>query len=249
MNSSAEGFRRRYEELKEKGFPFSEALNLTYELGDSEEIELHFEFVLEDRKRPRAQRWHPEDTFRHHRYKGVLYLKSLLTSEDQYCAVEAAYLLAELLPRGRYPNQEELTGELIKTLLIYAESDVAEYRRNCLIALGWVGTEHEIPTLERHLRSDPDELCRAWSASAFLQMSGRLPNDILREKTCEALAFCIEHEPDVFVRGVAVETVQEIWNVKFGLRSSAVEARDQKAVDRGASRALKYLNEEAKLNN
>lgn len=80
-------------------------------------------------------------------------------------------------------------------------------------------------------------------------MSGRLPNDILREKTCEALAFCIEHEPDVFVRGVAVETVQEIWNVKFGLRSSAVEARDQKAVDRGASRALKYLNEEAKLNN
>ena len=54
MNSSAEDFRRRYEELKEKGFPFSEALNLTYELGDSEEIELHFEFVLEDRKRPRA---------------------------------------------------------------------------------------------------------------------------------------------------------------------------------------------------
>ena len=91
--------------------------------------------------------------------------------------------------------------------------------------------------------STAEELRRAWSASAFLQMSGRIPAEILK-KSAGALRACLERENDVFVRGVAVETIQDIWKVKFGLRSSAVEARDQKAVDRAVRRALEYLNRE-----
>ena len=89
--------------------------------------------------------------------------------------------------------------------------------------------------------STAEELRRAWSASAFLQMSGRIPAEILK-KSAGALRACLERENDVFVRGVAVETIQDIWKVKFGLRSSAVEAGDQKAVDRAVRCALEYLN-------
>ena len=64
------------------------------------------------------------------------------------------------------------------------------------------------------------------------------------KKSAGALRACLERESDVFVRGVAVETIQDIWKVKFGLRSSAVEARDQTAVDRAVRRALEYLNRE-----
>lgn len=241
MSLAAGHLQQEYEELKSRGFPLGEALEFGAKLGRSKEIALHFELILEDGKRPRPQRWHPEDYFRFHGQDGVLYLRQCLTSENRDYAVDAAYLMAELLLRGRYPHQDELLNELNRVLVLLSDSEAPEHRRKCLIALGWVGTEYEIPTLEKHLMNDADPLCRAWSASSFLQMSGRIPNDILKAKTAGVLAACLEQETDVFVRGVAVEAIQQIWHVKFGLGSSSVESRNQKAVDRAARRALEYL--------
>ncbi len=244
MNLSTEDIMREYEELKKHGFPIGETLDFGEELGRSAEIALHFEFIIEDGKKPRPQRWHPEDFYRFHGQEGVDYLRPLLTSQDEEYAVGAAYLMAELLLKGRYLNQAELTSELIGALVALAESEVPEHRRKSIIALGWVGTENEIPMLKRHLLSDPDSLCRAWSASSFLQMSGRIPEAVLRKRTAGALIACLENETDVFVRGVAVETVQVVWDVKLGLRSSAVDDRNQKAVNRGVRRALEFLTAE-----
>ena len=243
MGSTAEELRRECEELEKKGFPIPGVMDVGVRLGESDEIGLHFELYIEDDRRPFQKRWHPEDFFSFHREAGVRYLEQLLASEDREYAVCAAYLLAELLIKGRYERQAERLNGLDRALVLFAESEEPRCRRKALIALGWVGTEREIPTLERHLLTDADPLCRAWSASAFLQMSGRIPAEILK-KTAGALRACIERESDVFVRGVAVETIQDIWKVKFGLRSSVVEARDQKAVDRAVRRALEYLNRE-----
>ncbi|MGN1451974.1 MAG: HEAT repeat domain-containing protein [Eubacteriales bacterium] len=241
MSFSAGYLRREYEKLKKNGFPISETFEYGAKLGKSAEIELHFELYLEDQKNPRSQRWHPEDFFRYHSDNGIMYLRQQLGSDNKDSAVNAAYLLAELLPRGRYTDQDRITGELNKALVLFAESESAEYRRKSIIALGWVGTENEIPTLKKHLLSDPDTLCRAWSASSFLQMSGRVPPDIIKKEASGVLTECLERETDVFVRGVAVEAVQCVWNVKLGLRGSAVEARNQKAVNRAARRALELL--------
>ena len=147
-----------------------------------------------------------------------------------------------LLQRGRYPGQAELLEELNRALVRLAESEAPEYRRKCLIALGWVGTKQELSVLEGHLFEDSDSLCRAWSASAFLQMSGRVDDDILKQTASRCFISCFEHETDVFVLGVAVEAVQTIWDVKLGLRGSAVEDRNQKAVNRGVRRAIEFLN-------
>ena len=247
VSISAEELMSEYEKLKKNNFPSGETLDFIYKLGDSQEIELHFELVLEDEKRPRGKRLYPGDSFRHHGEAGLLYLSRLLNSEDREYSVSAAYLMAELLPRGRYPNQEQLKDGLNEALVRLAEAEEAEYRRKCLIALGWVGTENEIPTLKNHLLNDPDSLCRAWSASSFMQMSGRVSCDIIKEKTIGVLISCLENETDVFARGVAVETIQDIWRVRLGLRSSAVEERNERAVDRAARRALEYLRRETEV--
>ena len=244
MDLSAEDLLREYEELEKSGFELGKVFEFGDRLGRSNELELHFRLILDDEKRPRSQRWHPEDFFRLHRYEGMLYLRQLLASEDKDYGVNAAYLMAELLPRGRYPGQAELLEELNGTLVRLAESEAPEYRRKCLIALGWVGTEREISVLERHLLEDSDSLCRAWSASAFLQMSGRVDENILKQKASRVLISCFEQETDVFVRGVAVEAVQAVWDVKLGLRGCAVEDRNQKAVNRGVRRALEFLTAE-----
>ena len=152
--------------------------------------------------------------------------------------------MAELLMKGRYDHQAELLSELNNALVSFAESEDPKHRRKALIAIGWVGTEREISTLKRHLLSDSDYLCRAWSSSSFLQMSGRIPEEILKESSRDVLIYCLEHETDIFVRGVAVETVQAVWDVKLGLRQSAVDERKEKAVNRAVRRALEYLNSE-----
>ena len=66
--------------------------------------------------------------------------------------------MAELLMKGRYDHQAELLSELNNALFSLSESDDPKHRRKALIAIGWVGTEREIPTLKRHLLSDSDYL-------------------------------------------------------------------------------------------
>ena len=116
-------------------------------------------------------------------------------------------------------------------------------RRRSIVAIGWIGTEEEIPLLSRHLLTDEDAYCRAWSASSFLQMP-----DILREtiqtEAKGSLVACLESEQDAFVKGTAVEAVMAVWDVSFGLRSSAVEERNRRAVDRAARKALQFLKSE-----
>lgn len=244
MDTAVEELRLRYEQMKESGFPFSMVFDFGEKLGNSDELDLHFELYVEDQRRPRSQQWHPEDFFRLHRETGLIYLSRLLTSDNTEYAVLAAYLMAEILPRGRYNGQEKFTSDLIKALVRLAQSEEAIYRRKCIIALGWVGTENEIPLLKRHLLTDDDPLCRAWSASSFLQMSGRVPSGIVKEQIYDALLACFEQETDIFVRGVAVETVQAVWDVKLGIRSSAVEDRNKKAVERAVSKAISLITSE-----
>ena len=244
MDTAAEELRLQYEQMKERGFPFSMVFDFGEKLGNSDELDLHFELYVEDQRRPRSQQWHPEDFFRLHRETGLIYLSRLLTSDNTEYAVLAAYLMAEILPRGRYDGQEKFTSDLIKALVRLAQSEEAIYRRKCIIALGWVGTENEIPLLKRHLLTDEDPLCRAWSASSFLQMSGRVPSGIVKEQIYDALLACFEQETDIFVRGVAVETVQAVWDVKLGIRSSAVEDRNKKAVERAVCKAVSLITAE-----
>ena len=236
-------FQKEYDRLKAKGFPVGETLDFCTALGDSGEIGLHFEMYYAEYKngRPKA---HVEDSFRRHGFDGVKYLIVQLQSEheDEERAACAAYLLAELLIRFRYPEHETIKSRLVDWLADKTSSGNEQVRRMCLIALGWIGGEREVPLLCNCMLTDSDSLCRAWSASAMLQMNGRVPAEALQRLAIEPLIRALETETDVFACGVAIETISDIWDKRLGLSGAAVERRDAEAVEKARGRALRFLN-------
>ena len=202
-------------------------------------MELHFELICEE--------WHNRgdnmlsDYFWRHRDAGMFYLEKVLDSPDNDRAVKAAYLMSEMINRHRYADADRLMREIISHLVLFSDYSEAKYRRMSIIALGGVGTADEINLLSYHLINDSDSLCRAWSASAFLQMTGSIPDNILQSETAGVLMRCIENEQDLFARGVAIETVQIIWKKRLGLSSGAVDRREREAIEKAGRRALKFL--------
>lgn len=148
--------------MKEKGFPISETLDFCVKLGNSNDMELHFELICEE--------WHNRgdnmlsDYFWRHRDAGMFYLEKVLDSPDKDRAVKAAYLMSEMINRHRYADADRLMREIISHLVLFSDYTEAKYRRMSIIALGGVGTEDEINLLSYHLINDNASLCRAWSA-------------------------------------------------------------------------------------
>ena len=231
-----------YQRLKEQGFPFNKSLDFSLAIGKSDEIETHFKLCCIEMDRPvKEPKMHLYSTFSEHGRAGGEYLLSLLNC-DENAASHAVYLLASDRFRSAYglsPNEKET---VLKETVRLAESTDHFVRRRSIIVIGWMGTANEIALLNRHLLTDEDALCRAWSASSFLQMASR-EREALQINTKDRLIECLKTEQDVFVKGVAVEAIAEVWGVSFGLRPSAVEDRSQKAVDRAAKKALLYLEQ------
>lgn len=234
-----------YKKLKEKGFPFSETIDFSVALGKSDEIETHFKLYCMEMELPQRERIaNLHATFSNHGRAGGEYLMSRLNDDDNV-ASHAAYLLASFRVYDVCGYSADEKATIRQVLSRLSESDDPKVRRRSLIAIGWIGSEAEIPLLNRHLLTDNDALCRAWSASSFLQLAGceRIPREVVQAITRDILIECLKTEKDVFVKGVAVEAIMEVWNTSFGLRSSAVDARNEKAVERAAKKALLFLEQ------
>lgn len=242
MEAAEMDFMKTYEELKARRFPVGETLDFSVALGENPDIALHFELYCIDQRNPRSKRAYLEDHFDRHGQEGMIFLKNMLDNEDEEKSINAAYLMAEFLPKRRWNDKETLRDVLVRALIRLSDSESAEVRRKSIIALGWTGDEKVIPLLSEHLINDPDSLCRAWSASSFLQMNGRVENEIMRRETKSVLLECLESEQDVFVCGVAAETVGDIWKKRFGLSGIAVENRDAEAVEKARRRVIRFLN-------
>jgi hypothetical protein len=233
-----------YNDLASRGFPLQETLEFLDGLSKSDDIGSHFRICCMDAERPVSERKSGASLlFRDRGRTGVDYLMPLLDADDR-TASHAAFLLASFPSLG--PSLSSGEGAAVRRALArLAESDDAMVRRRSIIAIGWIGTEEEIPLLSRHLLTDEDAYCRAWSASSFLQMPDILRETIQTEAKGSLIA-CLESEQDAFVKGVAVEAVMAVWDVSFGLRSSAVEERNRRAVDRAARKALQFLKSEGR---
>lgn len=237
-------FLEEYKRLKAQGFPITEeTINFVTALGKSDDIETHFDIYCMEMKCPKQERgFGIYEGFADHGKAGGEYLLARLDDEEDI-AINAGYLLSSYrVQKACHFNAEE-NATILRALLRLAESKTAEVRRRSLIAIGWVGTEKEIEILNRHLLTDEDSLCRAWSASSFLQMgmSQRIGSDILQAKTRDSLIKCLQSETNAFTKGVAVETIQTVWDTSFGLRASAVDSLKIKAIERASAKALLFL--------
>ena len=234
-----------YEELKRSGFDIGLLLSFQADLAGSKQIQYHYELVLEDWKRDKADRLDMESSFAKRRKEGRDFLFPLLDVRDEFESVHIASLIAQSF-YGPDTREEPEREKLVPYLIRYATLPSPELRRIAIIALGWVYApgqlQMELDCLCDHLLNDEDALCRAWSASAFMQLSfHQAPVEPIKERSLPAFRQSLEQETDDFVVGVSVESIKELWRLKFRLSDAAVERREHEAIEKARRRAISLL--------
>ena len=243
-----------YEELEKENFPDGRRIKFIAELGASSDIEGHFRLICRTWKEEKNLRL--ESSFDRHGEEGLRFLLERLrqteitdaslqreeASEELREAVFTAYLLAEILSQGRhrshYPSYCE---KLLPFLLRFSEMEEDFLREKCLIALGWVAGEREIPFLTGKMLEDRNAYCRAWAASSLMQMSfHRVNGAILQEETKKDFAKAIEKEKDLQASGIMIEAAQTLFSKKW-LSASALEAEDEAQIEKARRSAVRFL--------
>ena len=243
-----------YEELEKENFPDGKRIRFIAELGASSNIEGHFRLICRTWKEEKNLRL--ESSFERHGEEGIRFLLERLrqtditdalfeeqeASEELREAMFTAYLLAEILSQGRhrsyYPSYCE---ELLPFLLRFSETEDDFLREKCLIALGWIAGEREIPFLTGKMLEDRNAYCRAWAASSLMQMSfHRVNGVILQEETKSDFAKAIQEEKDLQVSGIMIEAAQTLFSKKW-LSASALEAEDEMQIEKARRSALRFL--------
>ena len=243
-----------YEELEKENFPDGKRIRFIAELGASSNIEGHFRLICRTWKEEKNLRL--ESSFDRHGEEGIRFLLERLrqteitdallqreeASEDFREAVFTAYLLAEILSQGRHREYfSSYCEELLPFLLRFSETEEDFLREKCLIALGWVAGEREIPFLTGKMLEDRDAFCRAWAASSLMQMSfHRVNGAILQEETKKDFAKAIEEEKDLQASGIMIEAAQTLFSKKW-LSASALEAEDEAQIEKARRSALRFL--------
>ena len=243
-----------YEALEKENFPDGKRIRFIAELGASSDIEGHFRLICRTWKEERNLRL--ESSFDRHGEEGLSFLLERLrqteitdalleeqeASEELREAVFTAYLLAEILSQGRhrsyYPSYSE---ELLPFLLRFSETEDDFLREKCLIALGWIAGEREIPFLTGKMVEDRNAYCRAWAASSLMQMSfHRVSGLILQEKTKKDFAKAIQEEQNLQASGIMIEAAQTLFSKKW-LSASALEAEDEAQIEKARRSAVRFL--------
>ena len=243
-----------YEELEKENFPDGKRIRFIAELGASSNIEGHFRLICRTWKEEKNLRL--ESSFDRHGEEGLRFLLERLSqaeisdaslqreeaSEELREAVFTAYLLAEILSKERHREHYPLyCEELLPFLLRFSETEEDFLREKCLIALGWVAGEREIPFLTGKMLEDRDALCRAWAASSLMQMSfHRVNGAILQEETKKDFAKAIEEEKDLQASGIMIEAAQTLFSKKW-LSASALEEEDEMQIEKARRSALRFL--------
>ena len=254
MSNETEDFEQTYEALEKENFPDGKRIRFIAELGASSDIEGHFRLICRTWKEEKNLRL--ESSFDRHGEEGLHFLLGRLrkaeisdallqreeASEELREAVFTAYLLAEILSQGRhrayFPSYCE---KLLPFLLRFSETEEDFLREKCLIALGWVAGEREIPFLTGKMLEDRDALCRAWAASSLMQMSfHRVKGVILQEETKKAFAKAIQEEEDLQACGIMIEAAQTLFSKKW-LSASASEVEDDTQIEKARRSAVRFL--------
>lgn len=233
-----------YERLVQNGFPISETLSFCYEIGRSNHTAYHYKLITENWQRGSSNRSDLSMWFHLHGKEGVDFLFSVLMGEPEN--IQLAYLQAKVLDKL---SDKDFYTESCRKLTEYIEkilaiSDATE-RRMGIIALGWIANEKSLPALHRHLLDDNDALCRTWAASSLMQMSfNRGRKTTIRKRSASVLLEAINKESDLFALGTMIDTVQTLWDKKFGLSAIAVEERREASILKARKSAVRYLGKE-----
>lgn len=128
----------------------------------------------------------------------------------------------------------------------FTESELTYTRNKALIVLGWIGKIADTKILEKHMLEDPDTECRAWSASAYMQLWFKRKNESLKTKAFEGYYKALPLEKDYFVLSVILDSIREIGKTKLGISQTALDDLDVEKIEISKVKAMNYLKEQLK---
>ncbi len=99
----------------------------------------------------------------------------------------------------------------------------------------------DVPLLADRLLNDPDEKCRTWAATSFMQMWFRNKNKNLVEKVLPFLRQAIENEKDYFALGCIINVVKELTGKNFALPQYAIDNMDKEKIDNAKLKVERYF--------
>lgn len=233
---------KRYEELKKHNFPDGERIKFIADLGTSEEIEFHYQLICKDRDE--ETNLNLSGSFYKHEKKGLEFLFEVLDNQkDENLKVLTTYFMAETLSKLRHRDfYLEFCSRLIPLITSLIDTKDALLRQKIIISLGWIGSSNEIDILTKQMSEDKDSLCRAWSASSFMQMSFHgIDKELLQEKTKSCFASAIAVETDLHACGIMIEAAQILFGKRW-ISSLAVEYVDVEKIEKARKSAVRFLN-------
>jgi hypothetical protein len=132
-------------------------------------------------------------------------------------------------------------GKVYEYAKKYTNSLDDNIRENAIIVLGWLGGVKDIELLGGLLLNDKNNKCRAWSASAFMQIWFRRKSKNFVDKVLPHLYKSIKQEQDIFVIGCIINTLQEITNKKFGLTQKALDLIETEKINISKNKVINYF--------
>ena len=180
-------------------------------------------------------------TFDEHGEKGALFLLDKLNKkEDLDFQGNIIFLLGRLSKYNKNETRKH-ARELSKSKNDYI-------RENAIIVLNWVGGAKEYSILKDRLLNDINIKCRAWAASAFMQMWFTRKSKKLRSFALTLFKEALEKERNYFVLATIIESIREIENKKFSITQKSLENLNEIEIDKAKTRLLKYLTKNAVIN-
>lgn len=213
-----------------------EQLEFVWEIMDSPYTEYYYSLITnkDTSDKFRSELW---SRFDEQREKGAeLLLSKLNKNEDTACHPDIMFCL------GKIADQQNIEKEsTLEYARKFAEADSTNLRERAIIVLGWIGGVGDISLLGEHLLNDPDAKCRAWSASAFMQMYFRRKSQPLVDKALPYLKQSISQETDYFALGVMIRVVEQLSGKKFGLPQYAIDNADEEKINAAKPKVERYL--------
>lgn len=214
-----------------------EQLPFVWEIMKSPYVEYHYS-LLKDKNLSDEFRRDLSARFDEHGEAGeTLLISKLDNNEDVDFHAEIIYILGKISD-GRNTSQKEKVVDYARKLAL---SPDACTRNRAIIVLGWIGTMKDIPLLADRLLNDPDEKCRTWSATSFMQMWFRNKSKKLVEEVLPFLRKAIENERDYFALGCMIDVVKELTGKNFALPQYAINNIDKEKIDNAKLKVKRYF--------
>jgi flagellar biosynthesis/type III secretory pathway ATPase len=213
-----------------------EYLEFVYELIKTRFTEYHYSIAINNNTNNyfKDTLW---SKFGEHEDAEIFLLNKLEKSIDTEFIGKILFCLGKIIDL-KNGKQKEKVYEYTKK---YANDTNDDIRENAIIVLGWLGSAKDVDLLGKSLEGDKNNKCRAWSASAFMQIWFRKKSKIFADKVLPYLYKSLKLEQDNFVIGSVIEALQEITGKKFGLTQKAVDTLEIDKINSVKEKAIKYF--------